>query len=719
MFTLNDDLSIYATRGDTVFFTVTAEENGVPYFFEAGDVLRMKIFQKKNATKVVLEKDFPVTARTDRFIILLTEEDTKFGDVISKPTDYWYEIELNPYTNPQTIIGYDEDGAKVFRLFPEGKDSEDPEVDPEDIPVVDDELDMTSPRPVRNRAIAKAVVNLEAAYQVTKEEVTQWENDTSEKVASLDSEISVERARIDNFVKGATVDDAELIDIRVGADGATYGSAGTAVRAQIGGLNEVVGFSGIHEYSVSNSSTKDIKNIKTSKQYMFYVPESPNLVSITFYVFDKSGNYENIVTIAPGSTAMVKTKTDTDFIRIYHNVSGACNFKLLMYEVNEYALEPRVRELERHPVAWNNIVGASTGRISIDSKSMMFTISGILMFENGTYHDFEDGVSILLTDYVLNQHGETVRLILDADYNIKIQKVSEAYKSGDIFVCLIYAWSGWEIAADRIYTNSATRKIAYFNGKVLEADTSEELTALHEAINSLRNVTAQKTCKIFKRVCCCGDSYTSGHIVYKDGTSVQTNEEFAWPHYMSTLTGNEWVNCGRSGANVLTWQTWDRGLSKAKETGKVQAYVIGLMINDTAVGTDRYVSVGTIDDIGTDTETYYGGMSKIIRELNAISPEAKIFVQTCPREEDKFIPYNQAVRDIVAAYKGIYPVHCLDLHANIELYKSESLTKDSIGGHYTAIGYSQFAEILALIMSNYINENIKDFQDVHLIEYDE
>ena len=34
-----------------------AEDNGVPYYFEAGDVLRMKIFGKKNAQDVVLEKE--------------------------------------------------------------------------------------------------------------------------------------------------------------------------------------------------------------------------------------------------------------------------------------------------------------------------------------------------------------------------------------------------------------------------------------------------------------------------------------------------------------------------------------------------------------------------------------------------------------------------------------------------------------------------------------
>ena len=56
--------------------------------------------------------------------VTLDNKDTKFGDIISKPVDYWYEVELNPETKPQTIVGYDEDGAKIFKLFPEGKEVE-------------------------------------------------------------------------------------------------------------------------------------------------------------------------------------------------------------------------------------------------------------------------------------------------------------------------------------------------------------------------------------------------------------------------------------------------------------------------------------------------------------------------------------------------------------------------------------------------------------------
>lgn len=228
MFVVNDDMSIYLTRGDHVCLYVTATDNDKVHNFQPGDVLRFKVFDKKGCDNVAFEKYFSVLAETDTVAIVLTKEDTKIGEVINKPKDYWYEVELNPFTNPQTIIGYDDDGAKVFRLFPEGEDLEETPTDPEDIPVVDNELDVSSPRPVQNRAVVRGMLKLEGAIANAKEET----GNVLSYAESIKDAVTVERARIDNLLSGATVDDAELLDLRVGANSNTYESSGTAVRSQ-------------------------------------------------------------------------------------------------------------------------------------------------------------------------------------------------------------------------------------------------------------------------------------------------------------------------------------------------------------------------------------------------------------------------------------------------------------------------------------------------------
>ena len=124
MFKINEDKSIYLTRGDIANITVTATtSDGKLYTFQKGDVVRFKVFKRRDCGCVEIQKDTVVEAEATQVDIYLSKDDTKIGEVISKPTNYWYEIELNPNTQPQTIVGYDEEGEKLFVLYPEGSDT--------------------------------------------------------------------------------------------------------------------------------------------------------------------------------------------------------------------------------------------------------------------------------------------------------------------------------------------------------------------------------------------------------------------------------------------------------------------------------------------------------------------------------------------------------------------------------------------------------------------
>lgn len=120
---------INLTRGDTAIIRVGAKnDDETDYEFQIGDVVRFKVYERKECSCIVLKKDVIVEIEGTTVDINLTSEDTKIGELINQHKDYWYEVELNPDTNPKTIIGYEvrENGSvweKIFRLLPEGDDN--------------------------------------------------------------------------------------------------------------------------------------------------------------------------------------------------------------------------------------------------------------------------------------------------------------------------------------------------------------------------------------------------------------------------------------------------------------------------------------------------------------------------------------------------------------------------------------------------------------------
>lgn len=89
------------------------------YTFQIGDIVKFGVYETNKLNEnAILLKEYNVVVETKKIEISFDKEDLTIGELINKPITYWYEIQLNG----NTIIGYDEDGAKEFILYPEGSD---------------------------------------------------------------------------------------------------------------------------------------------------------------------------------------------------------------------------------------------------------------------------------------------------------------------------------------------------------------------------------------------------------------------------------------------------------------------------------------------------------------------------------------------------------------------------------------------------------------------
>lgn len=108
--------TIKINRGDKGIIGLTIPD----YQFQVGDIVTIGVYENKGLEKKSkLFKSVEVETECEELEIILTKEDTSIDEIINKEKTYWYEIELN---NETTVIGYDEEGAAEFILYPEGSD---------------------------------------------------------------------------------------------------------------------------------------------------------------------------------------------------------------------------------------------------------------------------------------------------------------------------------------------------------------------------------------------------------------------------------------------------------------------------------------------------------------------------------------------------------------------------------------------------------------------
>ena len=91
----------------------------------------------------------------------------------------------------------------------------------------------------------RIVLEFNEFKEEVNDDIDDFKQDVNDDLQTQNENISVLVARMDTFASlpdGSTAGDAELLDIRVGANGVTYSSAGAAVRGQVGELNSSLTF---------------------------------------------------------------------------------------------------------------------------------------------------------------------------------------------------------------------------------------------------------------------------------------------------------------------------------------------------------------------------------------------------------------------------------------------------------------------------------------------
>lgn len=106
--------TFHVSRGDSG--TVNLKLKNTTFRVEDDVVFRIYEVQGLDEAPII-EVHTSVEEESDTANIFLSGEDTNFGDLGNEIVDYWYEIAVN---EDRTIIGFDESGAKIFKLYPTG-----------------------------------------------------------------------------------------------------------------------------------------------------------------------------------------------------------------------------------------------------------------------------------------------------------------------------------------------------------------------------------------------------------------------------------------------------------------------------------------------------------------------------------------------------------------------------------------------------------------------
>lgn len=200
---------------------------------------------------------------------------------------------------------------------------------------------------------AAAAAESEANAAASEAAVNGVSTQLTTRMSAIETEQTAQDARMDTFValqQGSTTGDAELTDIRVGANGTTYASAGSAVRGQIGELKSDL--TNVENVIKNNNKTRAYEVFKNALlkgcywgsingKIIRYEDTKRDSTSLLFYTKDVVITPISQATIGfyllggDKETILVNSDWSSDSITIPANTNFVLNFKYLNEDLTE------------------------------------------------------------------------------------------------------------------------------------------------------------------------------------------------------------------------------------------------------------------------------------------------------------------------------------------------------------------------------------------------
>ena len=540
-----------------------------------------------------------------------------------------------------------------------------------------------------------------------------------------------------------TEGNTELIDIRTGADGKVYPTAGDAVRVQIGALSEgnaelkedignrnitlnfnyegYIDARGELNTSVTSFKTTDFIAVTESviAVGVFANLDSPNSY-IHCYDFDKKYLGSVINAISSGYKIVnvngaVTLIDDTCFIRVTNHISMLDKIKMKyslsdtgdLSSVNQKINETNKKIDETNkkidkPITLNfNYEGYIDARGELNTSVTSFkTTDFIAVTESviavGVFANLDSPNSYIhCYDFDKKYLGSVINAISSG---YKIVNVNGAVTLIDD-TCFIRVTNHISML-DKIkmkYSLSDTGDLSSVNQKIEELKTNK---SIYSSINDGLGFSA------FSKFASVGDSLSVGYHTEKDGTAISKDLNHSWGAYIEKRCGTKSFWTGASGQTCKTWlntasDTW--GLNYCKSIGSMPLYVICMGANESNI------NIGTTEDIDTDNDTLYAYVSKVINELRKISPKSYIVCTGVSRKQNS-IGINNVYKTICELKEKCYYLDCF------KEFNSEPFTSYYFNFHYSANGYSVMANLFDYKLKEVMAKNVEDFKYINEAE---